>query len=136
MPPIYTILCQQCLSHLQGWKTNFDTATPIYQETINKVIPSYDFSLINSYLPATSDKCLRYATSNKPCFSVCCSLFVGTLLKTIELTRRQFINIFKVCTIVFVWIVQTVLINDINSLLTIQRSLVNVLLNQYCIYTT
>src|SRR6266699_3355918 len=77
--------------------------------------------------PAASDKCLRYATSNKPCFSMRCSPFVGTLPETTELTRRQPIGILKARVIAFIRTVQTVSINDISGLLTTQRSPINVL---------
>ncbi len=133
MPLTHAIPYQWCLSHLQGWKTNSSTAAPIYQETINRVISSYNFSLVNSYLPTASNKCLRCAIFNKPCLSMCCSPFVGILLGTIELTRRQFVGILKVCVIVFVRTVQTVLINNINGLLTVQRSFINVLLSRCCV---
>ncbi len=135
MPPTRAVPCQRCLSHLQGWKTNSGTAAPICQETISRVIPSCDLSLANSCLPAASDKCLRCATSNKPCLSVRCSPFVGTLLGTTELTRRQPVGILKARAIALVQTVQTVPINDMSGLLTAQRSPVNVLLSRCCIRT-
>src|SRR6266699_5061681 len=98
---------------------NSGTAAPIYQETINRVISSYDLSLVNLYFSTASDKYLRYTTSNKPCFSIYCSPFVRTFLKTIELIRKQSINILKVCVIAFIQTVQIVSINDMNGLLTI-----------------
>src|SRR6266566_3663081 len=76
----------------------------------------------DSYLPTASDKCLRCATSNKPCLSVRCSPFVGTLLKTTELTRRQPVGILKARVIIFVRTVQTVPISDVSGLLTAKRS--------------
>ena len=108
----------------------------IYQKTINKIIFFYDFSFINSYLLTASNKYLRYAIFNKPYLFIYCSSFVETFLKITELTQRQFINIFKAYIIAFIQTVQTVLINDINNLLTIQRSPINILLNRYYIHTT
>src|SRR6266566_2907360 len=90
----------------------------------------------DSCLPAASDKCLRYATSNKPCLSVRCSPFVGTLLGTTELTRRQPVGILKARTITLVRTVQAVPINDMSGLLTAQQSPVNVLLGRCCICVT
>ncbi len=133
MPPIRTVPCQRCFSHLQGWKTNSGTTAPICQETISRVISFCDLFFINLCLLTASDKCLRYATSNKPCFTICCFFFVGTLLKTTELTRRQFVGILKVRIIAFVRIVQAVLINNVSGLLITKRSLINVLLGRCCV---
>ncbi len=72
----------------------------------------------NSYLPTASDKCLWYTTSNKPCLSVRYSLFVGTLLGTTELIRRQPVDILKVRTIALVRTVQVVPISDVSGFLT------------------
>ena len=83
------------------------------------MISSCDFSFVNLYLLTVSDKYLRYIISNKLYLSVHCFFFVRTFLKIIELIRRQFVDIFKVHVIVFIWIVQTVSINDINSLLIV-----------------
>src|SRR6266699_155298 len=134
MSLIYVVPYQQYFSHLQGWKTNSDTAAPIYQETINKMISSYDFSFINLYLSTASDKCLRYTTSNKSYLFIHCSFFVGIFLKTTELIQRQFINILKTRIIVFIQTVQIVLISDMNGLLIMQQSFVNILLNRCYIY--
>src|SRR6266566_276231 len=98
---------------------NSGTAAPICQKTINRVIPSYNLSFANLYLSTASDKCLRYATFNKPCFSIYCSLFVGTLLKTTELARRQPIDILKVRVITLIQTVQVISINDMNDLLIV-----------------
>jgi|SRR6266566_5066291 len=97
---------------------NSGTATLIYQETINKMISFCDFSFVNLYLSTASDKCFRYAISNKLYFSMYCSSFVGTLLGTTELIRRQFVGIFKVRAIAFIRTVQTVPISDMNGFLT------------------
>ncbi len=65
-----------------------------------------------------------------------CSPFVETLLKTTELTRRQPIDILKVRVIAFIRTIQTVPINDVNSLLTTKQSPINILLGRYCIRIT
>ncbi len=132
---IYAISYQQYLFHLQGWKTNFGIAVPIYQKTINKIISFYNFFFVNLYLSTASNKYFRYATSNKPYFFICCSPFIKTFLWTMELIRRQFVNILKVRIIVFVRTIQTIPINNINCFLTAQQSFINVLLNRYYIRT-